>query len=99
MSRSRVQCVVLRCGARSNCACAPFAPSWDIFSRISQIDYLYACLDAYASVLLYKEIGKFKDPIFSDAPSQVPLAGTEVTTTVAMSMPCVRFLKPKPFVG
>ncbi|CAM9365309.1 unnamed protein product, partial [Hapterophycus canaliculatus] len=38
----------------------------------------YACLDAYAAVLLHAEIGKFKDPIFSEAPSEAPPAGTEV---------------------
>ncbi|CBJ33586.1 conserved unknown protein [Ectocarpus siliculosus] len=37
----------------------------------------YACLDAYAAVLLHAEIGKFKDPIFGEAPSEVPAAGTK----------------------
>ncbi|CAN0058302.1 unnamed protein product, partial [Ectocarpus fasciculatus] len=36
-----------------------------------------------------QEIGKFKDPIFSDAPSQVPLAGTEVRLYTNNHASCV----------
>ena len=45
-------------------------------TRIPQLEY--ACLDAYAAVKLYDEISKFKDPIFSAGPSEVPAAGTKV---------------------
>lgn len=40
-------------------------------------------MDSYAAVLLYAEIGKFKDPIFREAPSTVPPTGTEVTMTLS----------------
>lgn len=46
--------------------------------HVAQIEY--ACLDAYAAALVYKEIGKFQDPIFGDALLSVPAAGTEVNT-------------------
>ncbi|CAN0051384.1 unnamed protein product [Ectocarpus sp. 12 AP-2014] len=42
---------------------------------LKQIEY--ACIDAYAAVLLHAEIGKFKDPIFGEALSEVPAAGTK----------------------
>ncbi|CAB1103500.1 unnamed protein product [Ectocarpus sp. CCAP 1310/34] len=53
------------------------------FSRWSQAELTqnqvnYACLDAYAAVVLHAEIGKSKDPIFCMAPSDIPIAGTEV---------------------
>lgn len=49
-------------------------------TRIPQLEY--ACLDAYAAVKLYDKISKFKDPIFSAGPSEVPAAGTKVGMVV-----------------
>lgn len=59
---------------------------------ISQIDY--ACLDAYAAVLLYAEISKFKDPIFCEAPREVPPPGTEVIITATFHFFCVKHMLP-----
>ncbi|CAN0212084.1 unnamed protein product, partial [Scytosiphon promiscuus] len=52
-----------------------------------QIDY--ACLDAYAAVLLHAEISKFKDPIFSEAPSEAPPPGTKVRLYTNNHASCV----------
>ncbi|CAM9377727.1 unnamed protein product [Ectocarpus sp. 6 AP-2014] len=49
----------------------------------------YACLDAFAAVLLHAEIGKFKDPIFGEAPSEVPAAGTKVRLYTNNHASCV----------
>lgn len=50
-----------------------------VFALLLALDQVqYACLDAYASVLLYLEIGKFKDPISNPPPSNVD-SETEVS--------------------
>lgn len=56
--------------------------------RITQINY--ACLDAYAAVLVHAEIGKFTDPIFGEAPREAPPAGTKVDMT-AVNWPFLFF--------